>query len=142
MSVIPLSIHLIYYTNMALPHIIRQFHSCTCFRLLVSGIIEPLSDIIPVCYIPDSGNVIGSHILVLEIVGVLPNIYAKQGYQSCKGWLGINHWRNWERRFFNFVDIVSKCFMDNRFCVPKYKTLIGWWIEHILLLTQFIQVHY
>lgn len=39
---------------------------------------EPLAHIVPVHHIPNGLHVIRSHILVLQVVGMLPHIYSKQ----------------------------------------------------------------
>lgn len=45
--------------------------------------VEPLCHILPVDNIPNGLDVVGANILVLEVVGMLPDINAKQRNQTC-----------------------------------------------------------
>lgn len=55
-----------------------------CARFLVV-LVEALSDSLPVDDLPDGLEVVGADVLVLEVVGVLPDINAQQGDQTGGG---------------------------------------------------------
>jgi len=43
-----------------------------------SGGREPLGDLVPVDYVPPRVDVVGTAVLVLQVVGVLPHVDAQQ----------------------------------------------------------------
>lgn len=49
------------------------------------GLGEAVSDSLPVDNVPDGVEVVGADVLVLEVVGVLPNINSQKGNQSSGG---------------------------------------------------------
>ena len=49
---------------------------------LLFSSLETLADILPVDDIPDGLHIVGPHVLVLKVVGMLPHVDAKQGNET------------------------------------------------------------
>lgn len=63
---------------------------CAQSRLdFLAVLVEALSDSLPVDNLPDGLEVVGADVLVLEVVGVLPDINAQQGDQTGGGLEGV-----------------------------------------------------
>merc|ERR1712144_194987 len=71
--------------------IIEQLLTTTSYRLntsgsssfaLFSGTRETLADVLPVRHLPNRIHIVWSHVLVLQIVCVLPNVNAEQRNQA------------------------------------------------------------
>lgn len=45
---------------------------------LLFGNLKTVAHVLPVDYVPDSLNIVGPHILVLKVVGMLPYVNAKE----------------------------------------------------------------
>ena len=50
---------------------------------LLLSLLESLADILPVGDIPDGFHVVGTHVLILQVICVLPHIDAKQWHETC-----------------------------------------------------------
>ena len=51
---------------------------CACVRLC-----EPVAGVVPVDHVPHGLEVVRAHVLVLEVVCVLPHVDAENGNQTC-----------------------------------------------------------
>ena len=47
------------------------------------GMNQPLGDVLPVRDLPDRLHIVGTHVLVLQVVSMLPDVDAKEGNESC-----------------------------------------------------------
>jgi hypothetical protein len=56
---------------------------------LLLGLLQALSDVLPVDNLPDVLDVVGSHVLVHKVVRVLPHVDAQQRHQSGGGLQGV-----------------------------------------------------
>lgn len=52
---------------------------------LLLGSCKPVADVVPADHVPNGLHVVRSHVLVLEIIGMLPHINAQEGYKTCAG---------------------------------------------------------
>lgn len=62
---------------------------CRSHIHLLVGLGEAVGDSLPVDDVPDGVEVVGTDVLVLEVVGVLPDINSQKGDQSGSGLEGI-----------------------------------------------------
>jgi hypothetical protein len=56
--------------------------SIGCADVLLLGVGETLVDFVPVDDVPPGGEVVGAAVVVLEVVGVLPNVVADDGVEA------------------------------------------------------------
>ena len=53
-----------------------MFHGKLCLLL---GTLQALTDILPIDGIPDGFDIVRTDVLVLQVVGMLPDVYTQQG---------------------------------------------------------------
>ena len=80
----------------AISSFFSEFSLLACNLVCQFGLLEALSNILPVHDVEDGIDVVWSDIFVLKVVGMLPDINAKQGDQTW--WKNITN----QKQFFFF----------------------------------------
>uniref|UniRef100_A0A1I8HEJ3 BHLH domain-containing protein n=1 Tax=Macrostomum lignano TaxID=282301 RepID=A0A1I8HEJ3_9PLAT len=69
-------------SNKAAAHSLRSSSQLNSATL---GLVQAILHVVPVDHLPDALDVVWANVLVLQVVGVLPHVYAQQRLQACGG---------------------------------------------------------